>query len=139
MVHEILIYHELMDRQIPIGPKLKGYIYEEDPSRVIGLLYEYIEGRHPTKDDFWICEEAVQRLHSLGIYHGDLHRDNILILPTGEIKFIDFDTNIITGDNLDQRIAVDKDVLKIKMEEELAGFSEKFFKGFDGECNNPEA
>jgi len=50
--NEICIYHVLMDREISFVPKFKGYVYEEDPSRVIGILYEYIEGRHPKDEDF---------------------------------------------------------------------------------------
>jgi len=67
-------------------------------------------------------------LYSLGIYHGDLSRGNMLILPTGEVNLIDFDTTIITDYNVYEGNAADRDVLQSKMEEELAGFFEKFFQ-----------
>jgi len=52
----------------------------------------------------------------------------MLILPTGEVNLIDFDTTIITDYNVYEGNAADRDVLQSKMEEELAGFFEKFFQ-----------
>lgn len=35
------------------------------------------------------CLEALERLHSLGIVHGDVKPENIMISPDGEVKLID--------------------------------------------------
>lgn len=72
-----------------IGPKFMGHIVEE--GRVIGLLIEQIENaRHADVADLSACEEALKKLHRLGILHGDVNKHNFLINGDG-VTLIDFD------------------------------------------------
>ena len=78
-----------------IGPGFLGHITEGD--RIIGFLLEKIEGRHANTDDLEICRRAVQRLHDLGIVHGDLNRHNFLVRKS-EAVLIDFENARKTDD-----------------------------------------
>lgn len=61
-----------------IGPRFLGHLTEE--GRVVGFLLEDLsEARHPEGKDLVLCQEVVTRLHNLGILHGDLNKNNILI------------------------------------------------------------
>jgi tRNA A-37 threonylcarbamoyl transferase component Bud32 len=48
------------------------------------------EARHATLDDLDICRQALRRLHTLGIKHGDTNKHNFLIHPHG-VTMIDLD------------------------------------------------
>ncbi|KAL8728161.1 MAG: hypothetical protein Q9181_005435 [Wetmoreana brouardii] len=72
-----------------IGPKFLGHLTEE--GRVIGFVMEKLQGRHARVDDLASCAEVVQRLHTLGILHGDLNRHNLLITED-RTALIDFET-----------------------------------------------
>ncbi|KFY26668.1 hypothetical protein V493_03939 [Pseudogymnoascus sp. VKM F-4281 (FW-2241)] len=72
-----------------IGPEFLGYLTEE--GRVIGFLIEYVEGHHATISDLSACEAIVERLHGLGVLHGDLNKHNFLISESRAI-LIDFET-----------------------------------------------
>lgn len=77
-----------------IGPKFLGHITEE--GRVIGFLLERVadetgDARHATPEDLKVCQQALAKLHNLGILHGDLVKYNILITSKGA-TLIDFST-----------------------------------------------
>ena len=77
-----------------IGPKFLGHITEE--GRVIGFLIERVadndgDARHATPADLEACLETLNKLHDLGILHGDLVKYNILITSKGA-TLIDFST-----------------------------------------------
>jgi serine/threonine protein kinase len=78
-------------------PKFCGYVYEETEDRVIVFLMEDLHGYHPLLGDLELCQNALQNLHSLGIVHGDLNRNNILI-ETNVVKFLDFEAAKFSGD-----------------------------------------
>jgi serine/threonine protein kinase len=72
-----------------IGPKFLGHLTEH--GRVIGFAMSKIEeARHATPDDLDICRQALRRLHTLGIKHGDTNKHNFLIHPHG-VTMIDLD------------------------------------------------
>ncbi|KAH7355974.1 alpha-galactosidase A precursor [Pyrenochaeta sp. MPI-SDFR-AT-0127] len=72
-----------------IGPKFLGHLTEH--GRVIGFAMSKIEeARHATLDDLDICRQALRRLHTLGIKHGDTNKHNFLIHPHG-VTMIDLD------------------------------------------------
>ncbi|KAH3910768.1 hypothetical protein HBH56_146080 [Parastagonospora nodorum] len=74
-----------------IAPKFVGHLTEE--GRVIGFLMERITGfRHATPEDLTLCQQALSRLHGLGIKHGDINKHNILIRD-GQATLIDFDSS----------------------------------------------
>ncbi|GAB7341448.1 hypothetical protein MBLNU457_7687t1 [Dothideomycetes sp. NU457] len=126
IAHEILMYHELMKRGFTSAPALKAYIYEEDPSRVVGFLIEFIEGRHAMIEDYDICKDALIQLHEHGIYHGDAHGRNILITPSGMITFIDFESSLASARRgIMREIGREEEELKTLMKQELDDFYEK--------------
>jgi len=54
-----------------------------------GTLYEYLENTKDTKI-FKKVSEKVKKLHELGILHGDLHQNNIVMNPsTKDVRIID--------------------------------------------------
>jgi Lipopolysaccharide kinase (Kdo/WaaP) family len=70
--------YERLDRQgIPI-PRFLAHLTEE--GRVIGLVIEYIkDARHAGPEDLEECQDALRKLHRLGILHGDVNRHNFLV------------------------------------------------------------
>lgn len=72
-----------------IGPSFLGHLAED--GRVIGFIITRIDdSRHATVEDFALCEQALLRLHGLGIKHGDTNKHNFLI-HDGKATLIDFD------------------------------------------------
>jgi serine/threonine protein kinase len=72
-----------------IGPEFLGHLTEH--GRVIGFAISKIEeARHTTPDDLDVCRQALRRLHTLGIKHGDTNKHNFLIHPHG-VAMIDLE------------------------------------------------
>ncbi|PYH90238.1 hypothetical protein BO71DRAFT_402374 [Aspergillus ellipticus CBS 707.79] len=92
LAREIEVYHLLAQRgkDLNLAPKILGYVYEETPDRVMGVILEEVVGYRPGIEDLEVCREGLQRLHDLDIVHGDINRDNMFITDEG-VKFIDFE------------------------------------------------
>ncbi|SMR56357.1 unnamed protein product [Zymoseptoria tritici ST99CH_3D1] len=72
-----------------IGPKFLGNLVED--GRVIGFLMgDITDAKHADIDDLSLCQEALRRLHQLGILHGDTNKHNFLIKDERAV-LIDFD------------------------------------------------
>lgn len=78
-----------------MGPAFLGHITEGD--RVIGFLLEKVEGRHANAQDLKACRQAVQKLHDIGIIHGDMNRHNFLVSVVG-VVVVDFENAHKTDD-----------------------------------------
>ncbi|KAL9099569.1 MAG: hypothetical protein Q9163_004949 [Psora crenata] len=90
LAQEIAVYHILTDMKSQLAPRLLGYAFEERGNRVMGFLFEEVNGRLPVVEDIEICGNALQQLHDLNIIHGDVNKYNIFITDDGA-KFIDFE------------------------------------------------
>jgi predicted Ser/Thr protein kinase len=77
-----------------IGPTFLGHLIEHN--RVIGFLIERMDGHRAGIADLGTCQAAVDRLHSLGIVHGDLNRHNFIVSPSGA-TLIDFENARMDG------------------------------------------
>ena len=77
-----------------IGPTFLGHLIEHN--RVIGFLIERMDGHYAGIADLGTCQDAVERLHSLGIVHGDLNRHNFIVSPSGA-TLIDFENAGMNG------------------------------------------
>lgn len=94
-----------------IGPKFLGHVAED--GRVIGFLFEHIRGASMAElKDLDACSQALARLHSLGVKHGDVNRNNFLI-KEGKVTIIDFEM---------ARQCSDQEQLRV----ELMGLEESF-------------
>ncbi|KAK3945102.1 hypothetical protein QBC46DRAFT_372769 [Diplogelasinospora grovesii] len=60
-----------------VTPRFLGHLTEN--GRVMGFLVEKLKGRFASIDDLPRCEEALQRLHSFGLVHGDINRYNFVV------------------------------------------------------------
>lgn len=79
-----------------IGPKFLGHLTED--GRVIGFLRERItNARHGDPEDLAAYQEALSRLHQLGIRHGDANRFNFHVRGDRAV-LIDFETAQKCGD-----------------------------------------
>jgi len=66
------------------------------------LAIEWVQGRslrelRSSTDLSFVCQElcrCVQEMHARGVAHCDLHASNILILPDGRLKIVDFATAV---------------------------------------------
>ncbi|KAL8799108.1 MAG: hypothetical protein Q9182_006142 [Xanthomendoza sp. 2 TL-2023] len=105
---ETEVYHWLNYHNI--GPQFLGHLTEG--GRVIGFLLQKIDGHYAQIQDLARCEDAVRKLHSLDILHGDLNRYNFLI-GKDRVVLIDFETSFKSRD-------------KASKTEELQGLSENF-------------
>lgn len=71
-----------------IGPEFLGHLVE---GRVIGFILEQIPNfRHATPEDLPLCQQALSKLHQIGIKHGDINKHNFLV-HDGKTTLIDFD------------------------------------------------
>ena len=90
---ETAVYAWLKDTGV--GPRFLDHLTEGKNGRVIGFLLEYISlARFAGPNDLEACQEALGKLHGLGILHGDVNRYNFLVQGEGEEKrvtMIDFD------------------------------------------------
>ncbi|KAL4885638.1 hypothetical protein BJY04DRAFT_136764 [Aspergillus karnatakaensis] len=99
---EVRAYHTLTQAQAQahtqgkaaVAPRLLGYVFEETPQRVIGILFEEVIRSRPGIADLKRCEDALRRLHGLGIVHGDVNRDNMFVTEGG-VRFIDFEESCV--------------------------------------------
>lgn len=99
-------------RDINIAPKFLAHVTEG--GRVVGFLLEHINGASAaTLEDLDACRTALHRLHSLGIKHGDVNRNNFLVKPGVKVAIIDLEMT---------RKCEDKD----QLENEFAGLEESF-------------
>lgn len=96
--NEILIHQEASPHDI--APRFLGLVTERGRG-VIGFIMEYFgdaknfrelrnENRAFTETEIRACLAVTNKLHSLGIYHGDLHLGNILQRAGGKVFLIDF-------------------------------------------------
>ena len=56
----------------------------------MGSLLEKIKGRAASIQDLSMCETALEKLHELGLLHGDANRYNFLVTEEG-VKLLDFE------------------------------------------------
>jgi predicted Ser/Thr protein kinase len=84
---ETRVYRDIDGRGI--GPKFLAHLIEN--GRTMGFLIEYLVFRSPSKEDLSACIAVLRRLHSLGLVHGDVNRNNFLIMD-GYARLIDFDS-----------------------------------------------
>lgn len=87
---EISTYYSLIQLKSTLAPSLVGFVYEGDKSRIIGFATGQVVGRYPTIDDYNLCDEALHKLHGLGIVHGDINIYNMIVTGDG-IKLLDFE------------------------------------------------
>lgn len=72
-----------------IGPSFLAHLTEE--GRTIGFVMQHIAyAHHAEPEEISFCQEALKRLHKLGIQHGDVNKYNILI-HNESATLIDFD------------------------------------------------
>lgn len=67
-----------------VVPRFLAHLTEH--GRAIGCLLEMVEGRHATIDDLPVCEALLQRLHKMGLVHGDINKHNFIIDENNENK-----------------------------------------------------
>jgi tRNA A-37 threonylcarbamoyl transferase component Bud32 len=85
-------FHRLHAAQISVSiPVLKAESISRDP-KIFFLMTKDVNGKHLPNNLFLISEKLGQYLaflHSCGVYHADLHPQNILIQPDDEFCLID--------------------------------------------------
>ena len=72
------------------------YIFNQN---FYAIVTEFIDGRHPKKGDltdFELCKVALEKLHDLGIIHGDPRPANFLI-SNGHAIILDFGFSVRFG------------------------------------------
>jgi serine/threonine protein kinase len=69
--------------------------------------------------------DAYARVHELGVIHGDIRPENILILKDCSVRIIDFDCSILAPEELTGNLAMQGDQEIFKMFDELKGTGDK--------------
>src|SRR5271157_1110317 len=108
--------YERFRREVAIGQKLdhsaisRAIRFVEGPDSVF-LVLEYIEGSSlrtyisekaplPLSEGLSLADqlaEAIDYMHSHGVYHRDLKPENIIIGPDGKIHILDFGSALLEG------------------------------------------
>ena len=91
---ETSVYERINEEQnpgnSPIAPKFFAHLTEQ--GRIIGFLLEKVEGEFASISDLSKCQDALKRLHAMGMLHGDPTRYNFVVeTSTGQVKMIDFE------------------------------------------------
>ncbi|RSL97482.1 hypothetical protein CDV31_013034 [Fusarium ambrosium] len=81
-----------------IGPRFLGHVQED--GRTIGFLLEKVQGRRAGMADLQVCQRALQRLHDIGVLHGDVNRHNFIINASQdeEAVLVDFEKAVTNAD-----------------------------------------
>ncbi|KAJ5979171.1 hypothetical protein N7501_002513 [Penicillium viridicatum] len=83
---ETLVYKRL--ENTGLAPRFIGHVHEH--GRVIGFILEKLEGREANIEDLSSCQSALQRLHDIGILHGDVNKYNFIVQDDA-VRLIDFE------------------------------------------------
>ncbi|KAJ5507376.1 hypothetical protein N7527_009519 [Penicillium freii] len=83
---ETLVYKRLENTDL--APRFIGHVHEH--GRVIGFILEKLEGREANIEDLSSCQSALQRLHDIGILHGDVNKYNFIVQDDA-VRLIDFE------------------------------------------------
>ena len=122
-------------------PVLKGEDNKSHPARFF-LLMEEVAGSPlevNTSDDVRQLGEFAAGLHSKGVYHADLHPDNIIISPDGRPRLIDVQ-QVIFLRGLPHRLRVynlGKFYNNIRLLNDSAELPGKFIKGYNIAAKKP--
>lgn len=94
--------------EIGVGPKVYSYSVEELENGLFFCSYimdlvdgvtllKYIEEGNDVSWVNGVLQEQVSLMHSYGLVHKDLHRQNILVTGEGSLVFIDFGLSSSSG------------------------------------------
>lgn len=108
--NETKVYQAIQGKGI--APEFLGHVTEN--GRVIGSLFEYIDGECPEKQDLPRCERVLRKFHREGFLHGDSHPMNFVVCH-GTTKLIDFETSRPCT----SQVEFDREVRNVKLEFEL--------------------
>lgn len=93
---ETWAYSILDQRQCPefgepkMSPRVLGHLAE--CGRVIWILLERLDGEPASEDDLPDCSNAPQRLHEIGMVHGDVNRYNFVVdRQSRRVSMVDFE------------------------------------------------
>lgn len=77
-----------------IAPQFMAHVTEN--GRIIGFLTAYVEdGTRPVVErNDRACEDALQKLHDVGLLHKDVHKGNFLMRLDGTATLIDFESAV---------------------------------------------
>lgn len=109
--NETKVYQAIQGKGI--APEFLGHVTEN--GRVIGSLFEYIDGECPEKQDLPRCERVLRKFHREGFLHGDSHPMNFVVCGGGTTKLIDFETSRPCTN----QVEFDKEVRNLRLEFEL--------------------
>lgn len=89
--YSILDQHQRPELGEPkIIPRVLGHLTEG--GRVTGILLERLEGDFALADDLPECSKVLQRLHEIGIIHGDVNRYNFIVdKQSRQVAMVDFE------------------------------------------------
>ncbi|KAL2136882.1 hypothetical protein VTI74DRAFT_608 [Chaetomium olivicolor] len=109
IANESHIYSVIQARDIGLAPRFLGHI-TDNGTRVVGFLLERIaEAREAGPADFEKCEDALRRLHALGItYGGFLRRHSFLVCEDGTVLLQGFGGAFETEDEPVLRREIDR-------------------------------
>lgn len=99
LIERVIMNYRLCDK-LNIGPKIYK-TFDIFDTKII--IYQYLE--HKITQEYLdlygdIIKQFIQSIHSKGIYHGDLHSNNIRMDTEGKLKIIDLET-LFYNDEID--------------------------------------
>ncbi|KIY95639.1 hypothetical protein MNEG_12322 [Monoraphidium neglectum] len=83
--HEALVYEHLAALQGTVIPVLLGCGFWRDEG-IFLVATSIVEGEHPSSDTaaaYPAAEKALRMIHVMGVVHGDIREDNILVSRQG--------------------------------------------------------
>jgi hypothetical protein len=103
--------HDSNDSQI--APNVLGHLTE--CGRVIGLLLERQEGEYASGEDLAECTDVLQRLHRIGLIHGDVNRYNFIVnRESKRVTVVDFEHATVFQE---ESARIELESLRVELEE----------------------
>ncbi|KAG6046282.1 hypothetical protein E4U39_001488 [Claviceps sp. Clav50 group G5] len=97
---EIAVYQRVCDKGV--GPKFLGHVTQDTNGRTIGFITEWLSGaRSAEPRDLDDCKKVLDRLHQLGIKHGDTNKSNFLVREGHEVALIDFEVSSLDSSHVE--------------------------------------
>lgn len=109
-------YHQKHPDESPIAPKVLGHLMEN--GRAMGILLEKIDEDSASIEDLDGCKEVVEKIHGMGLVHGDVNRYNFIIDRSEDkeyVQMVDFES---VEDYEEEAAKLELAVLPFKLEED---------------------
>lgn len=112
-----------------IAPDFLDHLTEGENGRVIGFLLEKVDGEFASTDDLPECEEALRRLHGMGLIHGDVNLYNFIVDRSSHNNSSNNDGHVVRMVEFDHAEDFDETKARLELESLASQLAEETGRG----------